>query len=575
MNNIRRVELVEGSSSKFWEVWVEGAYVHTQYGRIGGSGQRTQKDAGSVTAAETVSKKLLAEKLKKGYRDVTPTAAKTEARPAASKRDANAPPPLAAKTFDDVRAAVFENVAADGHTSLIEDLISHIVVWAPDATDEQVTAWIAALPKAKDGWHSQAAGRVAVQRVLAGQDASARTFLALAEKGAPKKDHSAIRNAMNGLIPAWWRLGQQAKADAAYTAQLAGESHSQRIEDLARVAALGGQVDRFIEHGIIGAICNPFEGEALVALFIDGPKILAKALNDAKEVDRSSELAVALARHTFREGKPERFLEMALAFPKVFRGSSRCIELALLTLATKAPAQAVKLAQRILDNDDLEQASHIRAASILARHAPDQAVRWAKKAPIAKERGYSCHTTVLAALGKTADARKLLAKNEWNQKAEVAELTVDRGLALDALRASLTDTDFRPCVALVHLYDLGERSLVDDYFEEQLRRLAALSPSERDLTCRQLAQWAGAIGRVDIGTKIAKAPSKGLRHLSAKELMTGCAGVGDHAGALAALALIEDPSERASAAMACLATAAESFVMSPRALPLVCSQTAS
>ena len=222
-----------------------------------------------------------------------------------------------------------------------------------------------------------------------------------------------------------------------------------------------------------------------------------------------------------------------------------------------------------------EELLDIRAASILTRHAPEQALRWAKTAPIAKDRGYSCHTTVLAALGNTAQTRKLLAKNEWNHNAKVAELTVDRGLALDALRASLADTDFLPCEALVHLCDLGERSLVDGYFEEQLRRLAPMSPAERDLTCRRLAHWAGAIGRVDLGTKLAKMPSKGLRHLSAKELMTGCAGVGDHAGALAALALIEDPDDRASAAMACLATAAEAFAMGPRALPLVCSQAAS
>ena len=34
---------MEGSSSKFWEVWVEGVNMYTQYGRIGSKGQTTVK----------------------------------------------------------------------------------------------------------------------------------------------------------------------------------------------------------------------------------------------------------------------------------------------------------------------------------------------------------------------------------------------------------------------------------------------------------------------------------------------------------------------------------------------------
>lgn len=42
----RYFEFSEGTSNKFWEVWVEGAKVLTRYGKIGASGQTTVKDEG-------------------------------------------------------------------------------------------------------------------------------------------------------------------------------------------------------------------------------------------------------------------------------------------------------------------------------------------------------------------------------------------------------------------------------------------------------------------------------------------------------------------------------------------------
>ncbi len=63
----RYFEFIEGSSSKFWEIRVEGSSFFTRYGKIGTDGQMTQKDFDSDSKAEAEAAKLVAEKTKKGY----------------------------------------------------------------------------------------------------------------------------------------------------------------------------------------------------------------------------------------------------------------------------------------------------------------------------------------------------------------------------------------------------------------------------------------------------------------------------------------------------------------------------
>ncbi len=75
----RRFELVEGSSSKFWEVSIAGASFTVTYGRIGSPGvSKTTATPSSAEAAEEVAK-LIREKLKKGYQEAG--AAKPNFRP--------------------------------------------------------------------------------------------------------------------------------------------------------------------------------------------------------------------------------------------------------------------------------------------------------------------------------------------------------------------------------------------------------------------------------------------------------------------------------------------------------------
>lgn len=67
MSSTRRFEMVEGSSSKFWEVSVDGASFTVAYGRIGTPGTRKSTACASPEVAAAEAEKLIREKLKKGY----------------------------------------------------------------------------------------------------------------------------------------------------------------------------------------------------------------------------------------------------------------------------------------------------------------------------------------------------------------------------------------------------------------------------------------------------------------------------------------------------------------------------
>ncbi|MER5276544.1 DUF4132 domain-containing protein [Streptomyces sp. NPDC002809] len=67
---MRRLEYVEGSASKFWETRADGAVVTVRYGRCGSEGRTQTKEYGSAQAADAQVAKSIAEKERKGYREV-------------------------------------------------------------------------------------------------------------------------------------------------------------------------------------------------------------------------------------------------------------------------------------------------------------------------------------------------------------------------------------------------------------------------------------------------------------------------------------------------------------------------
>jgi DNA ligase-1 len=71
----RYFEFVEGTSNKFWEVWTNGCELTTRWGRIGTDGQSKSKTFATAAAAQAEHDELVAEKLGKGYREITRAAA--------------------------------------------------------------------------------------------------------------------------------------------------------------------------------------------------------------------------------------------------------------------------------------------------------------------------------------------------------------------------------------------------------------------------------------------------------------------------------------------------------------------
>jgi DNA ligase 1 len=67
----RYFEFVEGESSKFWEIAVEGAQFTVRYGKVGSAGQTTLKEFESPEAAAREAEKLVSEKTRKGYVEQT------------------------------------------------------------------------------------------------------------------------------------------------------------------------------------------------------------------------------------------------------------------------------------------------------------------------------------------------------------------------------------------------------------------------------------------------------------------------------------------------------------------------
>ncbi|HEY2926865.1 DUF4132 domain-containing protein [Piscinibacter sp.] len=67
---MRRFELIEGTSSKFWEVELAECDLTVRFGRIGTSGQTKTKTFGSAAAAQKEHDTLVKEKTGKGYVDV-------------------------------------------------------------------------------------------------------------------------------------------------------------------------------------------------------------------------------------------------------------------------------------------------------------------------------------------------------------------------------------------------------------------------------------------------------------------------------------------------------------------------
>ncbi len=78
----REFRLQEGTSNKYWTIEWEGSGFTVQYGRIGATGQSQFKLFPTEAEAQQAHDRLIAEKLHKGYQEITPDAAATDRVPA-------------------------------------------------------------------------------------------------------------------------------------------------------------------------------------------------------------------------------------------------------------------------------------------------------------------------------------------------------------------------------------------------------------------------------------------------------------------------------------------------------------
>lgn len=65
----RYFEFVEGTSSKFWKIWMKGNVVTTRHGKIGSEGRETDKSFDDGTKAKAYYEKIIGEKTGKGYQE--------------------------------------------------------------------------------------------------------------------------------------------------------------------------------------------------------------------------------------------------------------------------------------------------------------------------------------------------------------------------------------------------------------------------------------------------------------------------------------------------------------------------
>ncbi|MDC0675983.1 WGR domain-containing protein [Nannocystis radixulma] len=581
---VRRFECEDGTS-KFWEVRIDGDQLHIGWGKLGTGGQSQTKSFPSAEKARREQDKLIAEKIKKGYTEVGGSAGASAKKQAdASSPDAMASPakkkttPALAsppRTFEDFREATFGLVRE--HPSWQEAMVLLIVEWSHTADDVRVMQWIEQL-EPKGGWRSLAAGRVAVERARTDK-ASAARFVAVAETALPAEETAKAR-ALEGLIPAWWRVGKQAQGDEGLTAlkarMAADDLDSTEVtHTLFGLAALGGQ--RSVLEALLPATMKraDYEGPlrtALPALLADGFDTVFDALMKkwSKQVSSGeSDTSRVLLAYLLREGKPEAFLELALRFPKIVK-DSRHVRIALCALEKDDATRAVSLSSRLLAAASIDDKEiQCCALAVLARHAAAKVDAWAKRSPEHTKAGKPSCLPYLAALGRTEAVREALKAVEPGAAClrMLAQVTPDRALAIEALKQYLDPSQehFNGRV-LVWMADLGEPAFVESYLNTRLEQNRALPERERE--CREVARTAGMVGRIDLAMTAVALPSKSERRYVAKDGVAGCALVGDWTGAFTLLEKVPNDTSNGRVSCAVHALTCASEADGPRAVPL-------
>lgn len=150
----RRFEFTEGSSKKFWEVRLDGTALLVRFGRIGTEGQTQKKAFAHVADAADAAEKLIEQKMRKGYFEVTGGYAPVDtAAPAFDFAALGITPPpgkrITTATTDTFEEALIDFGAGGAALKARAEFVSSLGLWrAPyDLTLPASFAAIASNPK--------------------------------------------------------------------------------------------------------------------------------------------------------------------------------------------------------------------------------------------------------------------------------------------------------------------------------------------------------------------------------------------------------------------------------------------
>jgi predicted DNA-binding WGR domain protein len=93
---MRRFELTEGTSNKFWQIDVQDTTYKVTFGKKGSNGQTQIKRFSDAATATAEAEKVIAEKTKKGYVEIGEAAPTPAPAPTPNAAPALAPTPTPA-----------------------------------------------------------------------------------------------------------------------------------------------------------------------------------------------------------------------------------------------------------------------------------------------------------------------------------------------------------------------------------------------------------------------------------------------------------------------------------------------
>ena len=186
----REFHFNDGSSNKFWAITIEGKEFTVEFGRVGSKGQTQSKTFASETAAQQAADNLIAEKTKKGYKEVgaaspSPTPAPAPVKAIGDKKAAETAVPATIPTPAPARVAL-----------TVERII------ALDAEDWHRATWRARQPLERPSRIPLPGGPPEVgnqANMLANPDVRANDFLAILDDAALRKSNWTA----HGEMVAW------------------------------------------------------------------------------------------------------------------------------------------------------------------------------------------------------------------------------------------------------------------------------------------------------------------------------------------------------------------------------------